>query len=86
MTDILTVDTQSQNVTKSDTPAVVIKDLHKSFGNLQVLKGVDMTVNPGSVTVILGPSGSGKSTLLRLINQLEKLRLVKSQFMASALA
>lgn len=73
MTDILTVDTQSQNVTKSDTPAVVIKDLHKSFGNLQVLKGVDMTVNPGSVTVILGPSGSGKSTLLRLINQLEKI-------------
>ena len=73
MTDILTVDTQSQNVTKSDTPAVVIEDLHKSFGNLQVLKGIDMTVKPGSVTVILGPSGSGKSTLLRLVNQLETI-------------
>lgn len=47
--------------------------MHKAFGDLHVLKGVDMTVEPGSVTVILGPSGSGKSTLLRLINQLETL-------------
>lgn len=57
----------------NDVPAVVISDLHKSFGNLQVLKGIDMTVKPGSVTVILGPSGSGKSTLLRLVNQLETI-------------
>ena len=47
--------------------------MHKAFGSLHVLKGVDMTIMPGTVTVILGPSGSGKSTFLRLINQLETL-------------
>lgn len=61
------------NVPAVNVPAVVIKDVHKSFGNLQVLNGITMEVNPGSVTVMLGPSGSGKSTLLRLINQLETL-------------
>lgn len=61
------------NVSEANVPAVVIKDVHKSFGNLQVLNGITMEVNPGSVTVMLGPSGSGKSTLLRLINQLETL-------------
>ncbi len=65
-------DMQDQNHS-NDVPAVVISDLHKSFGNLQVLKGINMTVKPGSVTVILGPSGSGKSTLLRLVNQLETI-------------
>ena len=58
---------------KSNLPAVAINDVQKSFGQLHVLNGINMTVNPGSVTVILGPSGSGKSTLLRLINQLETL-------------
>ena len=53
--------------------AVVITDVQKYFGPLHVLKGIDITVRPGTVTVILGPSGSGKSTLLRLINQLETL-------------
>ncbi len=53
--------------------AVKATQVHKAFGSLHVLKGVDMTVMPGSVTVILGPSGSGKSTFLRLINQLETL-------------
>jgi polar amino acid transport system ATP-binding protein len=53
-------------------PVVVrIKDLRKSFGTLEVLKGVDMDVQRGEVVVILGPSGSGKSTLLRCVNQLE---------------
>ena len=66
-------DVQNQNHINNDVPAVVISDLHKSFGNLQVLKGINMTVKPGSVTVILGPSGSGKSTLLRLVNQLETI-------------
>ena len=61
------------NATAANVPAVVMKNVHKSFGNLQVLNGINMTVNPGSVTVMLGPSGSGKSTLLRLINQLETL-------------
>lgn len=54
-------------------PAVKATQVHKAFGNLHVLKGIDMTVMPGTVTVILGPSGSGKSTFLRLINQLETL-------------
>jgi polar amino acid transport system ATP-binding protein len=50
---------------------VRIKDLRKSFGALEVLKGVDLNVVRGEVVVILGPSGSGKSTLLRCVNQLE---------------
>ena len=50
---------------------VRIQDLHKSFGTLDVLKGVDLDVQKGEVVVILGPSGSGKSTLLRCINKLE---------------
>ncbi|MEU3789669.1 amino acid ABC transporter ATP-binding protein [Streptomyces fructofermentans] len=59
------------------TPAapvmVDIRAVHKSFGALEVLKGVDLEVRAGEVTVILGPSGSGKSTLLRTINHLEKV-------------
>ena len=47
------------------------KDFHKSFGNLNVLNGMDLTVNKGDVIAILGPSGSGKTTLLRCINYLE---------------
>ena len=54
-------------------PAVKAVQVHKAFGPLHVLKGIDLTVMPGTVTVILGPSGSGKSTFLRLINQLETL-------------
>ncbi|MCX4991962.1 amino acid ABC transporter ATP-binding protein [Streptomyces sp. NBC_00638] len=52
---------------------VDIKSVHKRFGSLEVLKGVDLAVRAGEVTVILGPSGSGKSTLLRTINHLEKV-------------
>ncbi|MFE9769008.1 amino acid ABC transporter ATP-binding protein [Streptomyces sp. NPDC005808] len=52
---------------------VDVKAVHKSFGSLEVLKGVDLEVRTGEVTVILGPSGSGKSTLLRTINHLEKV-------------
>src|SRR5699024_9679135 len=52
---------------------VEIRGVHKSFGDLEVLRGSDLTLSPGSVTVILGPSGSGKSTLLRTINHLETL-------------
>ena len=63
----------SEITTNEIVPAVKATQVHKAFGNLHVLKGVDMTVMPGSVTVILGPSGSGKSTFLRLINQLETL-------------
>lgn len=51
-------------------PIVVIDDVHKSFGNVEVLKGVSLSVPKGSVVCIIGPSGSGKSTLLRCINGL----------------
>ncbi|SDL51799.1 amino acid ABC transporter ATP-binding protein [Tessaracoccus oleiagri] len=47
--------------------------VHKFFGDLHVLKGVDLTVERGEVCVLLGPSGSGKSTLLRCINELEQI-------------
>lgn len=50
-----------------------IQNAYKSYGALEVLKGVSLSVGPGEVTVIIGPSGSGKSTLLRTINQLELL-------------
>ncbi|MCX4547100.1 amino acid ABC transporter ATP-binding protein [Streptomyces sp. NBC_01565] len=52
---------------------VEVRGVHKSFGPLEVLRGVDLLVRAGEVTVILGPSGSGKSTLLRTINHLEKV-------------
>ena len=48
-----------------------VKNLHKSFGSLKVLQGIDLHVNKGDVVSIIGPSGSGKSTLLRSINLLE---------------
>ena len=48
-----------------------IKNLHKSFGDQEVLKGIDLHINPQEVVVIIGPSGSGKSTLLRCMNLLE---------------
>ncbi|HEX7561335.1 MAG TPA: amino acid ABC transporter ATP-binding protein [Candidatus Humimicrobiaceae bacterium] len=51
---------------------IKIVNLHKKFGHLEVLKGVNLEVNIGEVMVIVGPSGSGKSTLLRCINLLEE--------------
>lgn len=51
---------------------IKIVNLHKKFGHLEVLKGVNLEVNMGEVMVIVGPSGSGKSTLLRCINLLEE--------------
>lgn len=53
-------------------PIVRLRGLKKNFGELEVLKGVDMDVKKGEVVVILGPSGSGKSTLLRCVNRLEE--------------
>ena len=52
---------------------VLAQNVHKSFGRLEVLKGIDLEVQRGEVCVLLGPSGSGKSTFLRCINHLEKL-------------
>jgi L-cystine transport system ATP-binding protein len=49
-----------------------IKDLHKQFDQLEVLKGIDLEVKKGQVVVVIGPSGSGKTTLLRCINVLEQ--------------
>ncbi|MFE9747624.1 amino acid ABC transporter ATP-binding protein [Saccharothrix saharensis] len=51
---------------------VDVRGVHKSFGDNEVLRGVDLQVGAGEVVVVLGPSGSGKSTLLRTINHLEK--------------
>jgi polar amino acid transport system ATP-binding protein len=51
---------------------IEIRDLHKSFGELEVLKGIDLHVEQGEVVCVIGPSGSGKSTLLRCINMLEE--------------
>jgi polar amino acid transport system ATP-binding protein len=53
-------------------PAIQIQDLHKSFGPVEVLKGIDFEVQPGEVVCVVGPSGSGKSTLLRCVNLLEE--------------
>ncbi|WP_230423193.1 amino acid ABC transporter ATP-binding protein [Prauserella cavernicola] len=51
---------------------IEVSGLHKAFGNLEVLKGIDMSVKRGEVVCIIGPSGSGKSTLLRCVNLLEE--------------
>ena len=50
---------------------IQVKDLHKSFGKLEVLRGIDEHVRPGEKVVVIGPSGSGKSTFLRCLNLLE---------------
>ena len=64
--------TDTQQDSDNHKAIVRIENLHKYFGNLEVLKGIDMEVQRGEVVVILGPSGSGKSTLLRCVNLLEK--------------
>jgi polar amino acid transport system ATP-binding protein len=58
-----------------DTDQLMVRaeNVHKSFGHLDVLKGIDLSVRPGEVAVVIGPSGSGKSTFLRCINHLEKI-------------
>ncbi len=53
-------------------PPIEIKDLHKYFGELEVLRGISTTIQQGEVVCLLGPSGSGKSTLLRCVNRLEE--------------
>ncbi|WP_323054669.1 amino acid ABC transporter ATP-binding protein [Arthrobacter sp. MI7-26] len=54
-------------------PLVRIEGLHKYFGPHHVLRGIDLTVNQGEVSVVIGPSGSGKSTMLRCVNLLETI-------------
>ena len=60
-------------VQSTDRPAVEIENVHKSFGRVDVLRGVSMTIREGEVACLIGPSGSGKSTLLRCVNHLEKI-------------
>ncbi|RVC19104.1 amino acid ABC transporter ATP-binding protein, partial [Mesorhizobium sp. M7A.F.Ca.AU.002.02.1.1] len=80
-------DVKDENRARFGVPAdsmVFARGVRKSYGPLEVLKGVDLDVPVGSVACIIGPSGSGKSTFLRCINHLEKLSagilLVDSQF------
>ena len=61
------------NGTPVDDLMVRADNVHKAFGHLEVLKGIDFDVRPGEVSVVVGPSGSGKSTFLRCINHLEKI-------------
>ena len=55
-----------------EAPIIRIKNVHKHFGKVHALRGVDLNISRGEVVVIIGPSGSGKSTLLRCINRLEE--------------
>ncbi|MET9798884.1 amino acid ABC transporter ATP-binding protein [Nocardiopsis alba] len=57
----------------TSTPLVVLENVNKHFGDLHVLRDIDLTVNSGEVVVVIGPSGSGKSTLCRTINRLETI-------------
>ena len=63
---------EAPETARSTEPAVTIENLHKSFGSLEVLKGVSLTAHEGDVVSIIGASGSGKSTFLRCINLLEQ--------------
>jgi polar amino acid transport system ATP-binding protein len=58
---------------QAQPPMVRAESVHKRFGLVEVLRGIDLEVQPGEVMVIIGPSGSGKSTFLRCINHLEKI-------------
>ncbi|GIG40131.1 amino acid ABC transporter ATP-binding protein [Cellulomonas phragmiteti] len=69
----MTSDATTGDATSPDAgrPLVEVHGLTKSFGDLHVLRGIDLSVDRGSVTVLIGPSGSGKTTLLRCLNSLE---------------
>jgi polar amino acid transport system ATP-binding protein len=69
----LTVPRQAASPAAETGLMVQAENVHKSFGPLEVLKGVDLAVRAGEVCCLLGPSGSGKSTFLRCINHLEKI-------------
>jgi len=74
---VATTDAVTDVVTTAQGTAVAVevRNAHKSYGTNHVLRGIDLSIRTGEVTVILGPSGSGKSTLLRSINGLDRLDL-----------
>jgi polar amino acid transport system ATP-binding protein len=63
-----------------DGSLVRLEGVHKWFGDLHVLRGIDLAIHPGEVVVVIGPSGSGKSTLLRTVNMLEEPTLGRVLF------
>ncbi len=67
----MTDNKQIEPIILSDQPVIEIRNLHKAYGRLEVLKGVDIAANRGDVVTLIGSSGSGKSTLLRCCNLLE---------------
>lgn len=73
------------NTTNNTEVMLRMTDIHKSFGNLEVLKGIDIEVHRGEVLAIIGPSGSGKSTLLRCINKLETINSGKIEIQGETL-
>jgi len=66
-------------------PEVIVENVHKSFGALEVLKGVSLSVSRGEVFALIGRSGSGKSTLLRCMNGLEKINSGRIEIAGHAL-
>ena len=66
-----TATTGTAAAVQTNEPLIRVEGLRKSFGSLEVLKGIDLSVNPGEVVTIIGASGSGKSTFLRCLNLLE---------------
>ena len=59
--------------TQNEDVMLRMRGIKKSFGSVEVLRGIDLTVRRGEVLAIIGPSGSGKSTLLRCMNRLEEI-------------
>ena len=71
MTDTPREDNPADSPAPMHRPLVVLNKVNKHFGELHVLKDIDLTIGEGEVVVVIGPSGSGKSTLCRTINRLE---------------
>ena len=75
-----------QNMINDEDMMLRMHQIHKRFGSLEVLKGIDMEVRRGEVLAVIGPSGSGKSTMLRCLNRLETIDQgsieIKGEFLA----
>lgn len=75
-----------QNAMNDSNKILRMTDIHKSFGSLEVLQGIDFSLSKGEVLAIIGPSGSGKSTMLRCINRLEEIDSGKIEIKGRVLA